>query len=375
MGTVNAPPPQPSHVRRYLLWPLRWGGRVAVLAFGLVWPGLLLAAGAVPGPPTKNQGKVIPMNSMPQLSADLVPLIADPSIHMLHVRLNELGPGQAEQDGLQVRTGPALVEVLEVIQSTVAQRGQLLTLPVVQLLDPAVRSKNAINQWNNLPLDPGVALVLACSGTLAGGRCVAQGGQRAEAGAGGNLEALRQCYAIEAHRNLPQAERWNRASPLLVAALQGRQTLLFQYALDFAGRRAVLGRDAGASLLAQAMTQASIPTDQRFEIATHLVTRTRFFDPERRLDRANTEVVSALATGMVSEADGRRKLAWSRLLSSKLLSELAPREADALLLRRSLARSVPGPLAESVRHTLSTLLAGADESDRARLSALLAAWQ
>ena len=348
---------------------------MAVLSLGLVWPGLLLAAGAATGTPTKNQGKVIPMNSMPLLSADLVPLIADPSIHMLHVRLNEFGPGQAEQDGLQVRTGPALVEVLGVIQSPIAQPGQLLTVPVVQVIDPALRSKNAINQWNNLPLEPGVALVLACSGTLAGGRCVAQGGQRAEAGAGGNLEALRQCYAIEAHRSRPDAERWNRAGPLLAAALQGRQALLFQYALDFAGRRAVLGRDAGALLLAQAVTQANIPPDQRFEIATHLVTRTRYFDPDRRVDRANTEVVSALASGRVSEADGRRRLAWSRLLSSKLLSELAPREADALLLRRALARSVPGPLAESVRQTLSTLLAGADEPDRARLSALLAAWQ
>lgn len=352
-------------------------GRLA----GLV-PLLLLAA--APGPPARAAERTprgsaasVKANFMiaPPLSADLVSAIANPALEMLLVRLIDLGPGTAEADGLAVRTGPARFEVLDVIHGRSFQRGQTLVVPVSQIADPPVRVRNQINKWNGVPLQPGSAMLLACAPVPPGSPCIAQAGIAVDGTQGGEVEAVRRCYAIEEQRTLPEPERWNRLSPLLAAALQSPQPLLFQYALDFLGRRMVLGRDAGANLLARAVAHPATGAEQRFEIGSALSGRSPLFDPARGADRANIDVVTALASGLVAETVPRQQLQWMRFTAAVLLAELSPDPARAAALRRQLAHGVSQPPAERVRQALQAVHAGATGPDQERAAALAEVWR
>ena len=357
--------------------PLTANRRAARLLLGLILAAAPVAqtdaASALGAAPAKATRKVKSMTQM--LSADLIPLIADPAINMLAVRLVGLDGNLAVQDGLQVQTGPAWFEIADVIHGRGFLRGQTIEVPVSQIIDPQTRDKNGANQWNNLSLQRGATLVLACPPAPKGTPCVARAAIQITSANAGAVDALRQCYAIEAEKGRPEAEYPQKLVPMVAAALQSHQELLFLYALDFAGRRAVLGRDTGASLLSRAVAHPGMAPAARYDIATYIAMQTSLFEPARKLDRANLEVVSAYASGLVAETDPNRKIAWTRLLGSCLLSELAPRQAEADALRRALAHGVRVPAPAQVVEALQSALATAAGSDRATLSELLALWR
>lgn len=351
-----------------------WPQLALALVLCVSWPGHAMAANTRKATPSTPSGKVKHMLPTPSLSADLIPQIADPTVSMLFVRLTEPGQGTLLQGGLSIHIGPVLAVVEEVIHGKAFVKGQALEVPVRQIMDLQARDKNGQDQWNNLSLERGSTLVLACAPPSQDGLCVARAGIDAGGKPLETLAELRQCYAIEAAVAGREPERTHVLTPLLTSALQGPRPTLFQFALDFSGRRAMLGRDGSAALLAKVMASPTTLPQARLDIATHVVSQSTLFDPRHHVDHANVSVISALAAGLVAEGNPRLKINWLRLLASRLLSELAPRQVDAAALRIALIHSVKSPSADQVKAALDELKAGASEGDRATAAELLALW-
>jgi hypothetical protein len=132
-------------------------------AHGIAVATLVGAALAQPFPArpeadaTNSKGKSAAMTNRANqpLSADLVPLIGEPAINMLVVRLARLDPNTAVEDGLAVDLGPVSLSVVDVLSGRAFSRGQTLVVPIKRVRDPAIRTRNPVNQWNTLSMSIG----------------------------------------------------------------------------------------------------------------------------------------------------------------------------------------------------------------------------
>jgi hypothetical protein len=256
-----------------------------------------------------------------------------------------------------------------VLSGRAFSRGQTLVVPIKRVRDPAIRTRNPVNQWNTLSMSIGSTLILACAAERPES-CTPRAAIEIKSPNAQEVELVRRSYAIESSKADP-----GKALALVAPALSRPPDLLFMYALDFVVRRNALGRDQGAGLAAKALAHPSLPADSRFELGTSIATRSRFFDPARKADAANVAVVAGLAHGLVTEADAERRLDWMHYLGSLLLGEIAARPADADALRTQLVRSVRSPDPREVIKALQSLQGAAVAQDKETSVQLSELWR
>src|SRR4051794_36542784 len=96
------------------------------------------------------------------LSADVVTRIGEPGINMLVVRLVQLEARTAMEGELEIEIGPAWFVIGDVLAGDVFTRGETIGVPIKRIRDIEIRSRTPANHWNNLSLEPGSKLVMAC---------------------------------------------------------------------------------------------------------------------------------------------------------------------------------------------------------------------
>ncbi len=146
------------------------------------------------------------------------------------------------------------------------------------------------------------------------------------------------------------------------------------YALDALGRRAVLGRDAGAELIARAIVAGRIAPAQRLELGGDLAGLS-FFRPDAKVDRTNQMVLVALAHGLVSETDPATRASWASELASVLGNEFSPRRDENASVRLALIRSVATPPAAQVIQALEAAEQQVPREERPRIRELVHSWR
>ena len=103
------------------------------------WPAALVAghlpahAATLLQPPANPKGPTMNPNELAgsPLSADLVSAVADPSLEMLVLRLTALDTGVGLDGSDAALTGPARVQVVDVVRGRTWRAGQPLAMPVL----------------------------------------------------------------------------------------------------------------------------------------------------------------------------------------------------------------------------------------------------
>ena len=303
------------------------------------------------------------------LSADLVPFFGEPTTNMLLVKVVDVKLGSQMEDGLEVEIGPATLEVMEVLHSNTLIKGSHIEVLVKRFTDTAIRDRNSFNHWNNLDLAKGELLLLSGRIITKPNVLMGQAAMHVESANSQEVIAARQCYVIE---NLK--DEVDKKRTLLGDALTGHQDLLRFYALDVLGRRSLLGRAEGATLISKAIDSENLAPENKIELG-YFLTRKYFFDSTLKDDTANVNVAATLAKGMVNETNNERRMEWMNYLSSCVLGEFSARKATDNAMRYGLIRAISTPTSAQVTNTLSKLATLAHADDRERIMGLLQAWQ
>lgn len=332
---------------------------------------LLVATGC--GAQTPNRKR--PMSSMPEmefqpLTADLVPWIADPGLHVAAVTVLSAALKPLPGEVPATLAGKLRLRVDEVMAGPRLAVGDVLEVPARQVADAAVRNSNTADHWNALELVAGRSWLLVARPGITPPQALALAAVALQPGTEGERTGLRSACELEAgvRRRQPDAEAFARA-------LAAPADTLHRYALDALARRQVFGRERGAALLERGL-QARMPgpATRRVEAAT-LVMRSGLFAGSRGADPANVHVLALLAAGLVQEADPPLALRWARMLAAASLSELSEDGARDTQLRSQLLAAVKTPPAADVLAAIDRVSARADESTRAQLQRLAKAWR
>lgn len=326
-------------------------------------------AGVCPAPALAGGAPVTKGSAMTNPTGDLLPLLAEPDLQWVIARLE---PWTAGPSG-----GLAPFTVTEVLHGAALRAGAVLSVPIDRNADPQARVRDTANPWNRFALQPGQVLLLVCAGAPpVGTACTLRGVAAVGGRSGWTAETVRHSFALEAAVRLPPADRAQALPRLLTAALRSGEPQRMRHALALATEREALGRPASAAWLAAAMVDAALPLPARYDVAVAVAMRSTLFDPARAADRPNVELLSGWAGALVADDARERRLGYTRLIGAALLGDIAPRPADAALLRRALAGAVRTPAPARVRQALQSVLAtdAADPADRERLEALLACW-
>lgn len=314
-----------------------------------------------------NDFKIPSASSVENLSADLIPFISETKSSTLLVRVMNVQFAQETEEGIEMEVGILTIEVLEVFFSKDFVLGDIIGIPFKRAIDPSVRDRNSVNQWNNLPLTKGGLLVVA---GLTDTPKVLKG----QAGININtledpvISAIRQCYLIEGDKDIKEKHT------LLQRALAGTEDILRYYTLDFLGRRSMLGRKAGAEIIGNAMISQNIIPQHKLDLGFYL-TQNYFLKSELGADSTNQIVVTALAMILVKETDVEILSNAAQLLSSCVLDEFSPKKDTNKLIRSSLISGIHTPTPKQVTTVLHGLLTKVDEMERERIKDLLEAWQ
>ncbi|HUE81577.1 MAG TPA: hypothetical protein VMM84_05620 [Pyrinomonadaceae bacterium] len=303
------------------------------------------------------------------LSPDLVPFIGESDVSMILASVQEVKLVPRREGDIEVEAGTVGFQLLEVFRSDVLSKGGNIEVPAKRMLDRQARARNNFDQWNNLSLNPGELVVLAVRPLAPPKLWQGLAALAVDSPVDPKVSAVHQCYAIEEFTGPPAQKK-----DLVRGALMSSQEVLRFYALDAVGRRAILGRQVGASLIAEAITSPKTAPDDRLELGMYL-TRQYFFDKGLADDRANRTVVAALAQGMVNETNPERRLEWSKYLASCILPEFSLDPAIDKAQRSSLVKSVQQPAAGQVISVLSGLLTQGATDEREIVRKLLEAWR
>ena len=301
------------------------------------------------------------------LSADLIPFISEPQTSMLLVRVNDIKSVQEENADFEMEVGILTAEVQQVLFSKDFENGATISIPFKRIVDPLIRARNGINQWNNLPLTKGSLLMVAVV-TDNPNMMKAQAGINVESTDDPEIAAVRECYKIEQDKDIIE-------KPLLLQkALTGREDILRYYTLDYLGRRNMLGRKTGAEIISNAIVAENTAPNQKIDIGFYL-TESYFFDSDLGADSTNQIVVTTLAMILVQETDVEILSNAAQLLASCVLGEFSPKKDTNLLIMSSLISAIHNPTPKQVTNVLYKLLPKVDEMEKERIRELLEAWQ
>ncbi len=303
------------------------------------------------------------------LSANLIPSISDPSSSLVVARITGLRLARQSGSDPEVETGRVSLNVVAVIRSFTLVPASSIEVPVRRMAEPPLRVRNRINNWNALPLKEGDFLLAAVKPAGSPGVWQAIAAIQIQSPADPLVGALRNCNAIETFDGpMPQKRE------MLAGALASGQDLEVFYALDALGRRAVLGRDAGAELIARAIVGGRVAQAERLELGGCLAGLS-FFRPDAKVDRTNQMVMVALAHGLVTATDPANRASWASELVSALGNEFSPHRDENDSLRLALIRSVTTPPAAQVIQALADAEQQVPREERPRIRELMHSWR
>lgn len=327
-----------------------------------------IACGAVAGGTEGGNDMVVPSNiDIADLSPDIIPLISNQNVQMILAEIISVDLVNSVDGDLEVNIGNIDVRVVEVLNGRFLYPGIIVRVPVKRISDPFIRRRNNFNQWNNLALNKGSWLVLACDIQAIDKPCNGLAAIPVSSPLDTNVQAVRICYQIEhdLRAGLP-------TNSLLQQALSSPNELLFYYALDTVAKRMVLGRENGVAIIDHAMWSGDVSGDRRREFAS-ILTDSNLFDIRHNVDHVNAKILSILTKGLLEERELDERLFWSRRISNMILRELSPVASEDHALRMELLRSVqnPQPIINALAEMDRTLTGG----DKEIVQELLAAWR
>jgi hypothetical protein len=302
---------------------------------------------------------------IPPLSADLVPFISSTDVQMLLTRVDDVHLVEARDVDPPVERGRVTLEVLEGLSDSSVRAGARIVVPAQRIADPIVRVRNAFDQWNVLPLVRGDVLIVAVRPMASAGLSDAVAARQIGSPSAPEVQQIRQAYAIERFAGPPETKQ-----AMLEAAIMGGDELLTEYGLDALQRRAVLGREAGARVIAAAIGAASVTPDARLQLAEGL---TDLFDPERNADATNVLIVRTIAAALAAAPDSESRAAWASSLAAILLTEFTAKPEVDRQVRTTLIRKVDKPTAREMIAMLSAI--AEQDPDDVQVRALLRAWR
>jgi hypothetical protein len=304
-----------------------------------------------------------------ELSGDLVPFISEADTSLVLVKIANVQLDPRREMDRDLEEGTIRCQVVEVFRSTSLNKGDIINLPARRIADPLIRARNNFDQWNNLPLEQGQHLLLACRLALAPSLWKALAARAVESPRSPAVAALRQCALIEQFRGGDERKR-----EMIEEALQSPEDLERYYALDALGRRALFSREVAVEMIRRAIVSTATAPESKLELGASL-TGNIFFNKGKRAEGSNPAVVAGLARGLVNEPDLRRRLNWARYLASCILVEFSPRTEADKEIRLSLIKSVQDPSPAKVLAAL-TELSGVGASDEQEIvRELIEAWR
>jgi hypothetical protein len=303
------------------------------------------------------------------LSADLVPQILNKNASIVLVKIVNTHLVREPDADLPVEAGLVTFQVLEVFRSPTLAPSNTIQVPARRIADPLTRFRNNFDQWNNLHLEVGNLLVLACQPLQPPSLWTGLAAKPVEGPGGPQLEALRRCIALEQFAGPPE-----RKIELLGDALKSKEDLLRYYAIEVLASGKACTRERAAELMAAAIASPETTAPHKLELGSNL-TRNAFFNKDDKAAGVNPIVVAALAQGLVAETDIPRRLSWARYLASCTLGQFADDPAEDLKIRRSLIRKAQPPPSVQVIKALSDVSPYAQDDEREIVRNLLAAWK
>jgi hypothetical protein len=303
------------------------------------------------------------------LSGDLVPFIseADASLVLVKITSVELEP-RRDMD-MDLQEGEVRCQVVEVFRSPALKKGDIIDVPARRIADPLIRPRNNFDQWNNIPLEQGRYLLLACRPIRAPSTWVALAARAVESPRSPAVDALRQCVLIEEFRGAKDQKR-----EMIQGALQSTEDLERYYALDALGRRALVPRDEAVEMIGRAIVSTASAPENKLELGTRLTSNT-FFNKAEKAEGSNPAVVACLTRGLVDESDLKRRLDWAKYLASCVLVEFSPRTDMDHKIRAALIRSVRDPSAARVLTALTELSSFGTQDEQEIVRQLMEAWR
>ena len=301
---------------------------------------------------------------IPPLTGEVVSFIGDPSATLVLARIERLDFAITQHDDLTVEAGHVILSVVESLANGSPGAGETIRVPARRVADPIIRGRNAFDQWNALPLERNDLLIVAVR-PAGPDSYVALAVRQVSSVSDPKIDAIRQAYAIERFTGPADAREARFA-----AALTGPQDLLNEYALDALQRRALLGRDTGARLMAAAVLVNGAGDERQHSVAEAL---TELMESERRTDGTNLLIVRTIAQALAAEPDPDRGELWTMYLGAVLLTEFATDPLMDAQWRNALIQKVDSPAPGEMIAILSDLVRRDAENEQAR--ALLRAWQ
>lgn len=145
---------------------------------------------------------------------------------------------------------------------------------------------------------------------------------------------------------------------------------LVRYAANALQRRAVLGRDAGARVLAEALDSGATSAAEKLQLAGPL---SEFLDADRGSDPVNALIVATLARGFAAEAAPERRSTWAAHLEASLLAKFSNSPMADQQVRAALIGQVNRPPPAQMVALLTTFAREHPDDDRAKT--LVHAWR
>jgi hypothetical protein len=304
-----------------------------------------------------------------ELSGDLVPFISESDTSLVLAKIANVQLEPRREMDLDLEEGSIRCQVVEVFRSPALNKGDIIDLPARRIADPLIRARNNFDQWNNLALEQGRYLLLACRPLRAPPDWKALAARAVESPRSPAVAALRQCVLIEQFRGADDRKR-----EMIEKALQSTDDLERYYALDALGRRSLFPRDVGVELMRRAIVSTATAPGSKLELGTSL-TGNMFFNKGEKAEGSNPAVVACLAAGLVNESDLKRRLGWAMYLASCILVEFSSSAETDREIRGSLIKSVRKPSADKVLAAL-TELSGVGASDEQEIvRQLVEAWR
>jgi hypothetical protein len=299
----------------------------------------------------------------PPISGDLAPFVFDPAAAFA---LLQVAGVQARVEG-EVEHGTCSARVVEPLRPDTPAPGASVSFPFARVADERTRLGAGVNAWNTLRLEPGARLLVAWRALDAGRGLYAL--RAAASVSESDSREVAETKAALAVQALPPGSPQREAR--LGESLVTGKDILRRYAGWAVGQRALVPRDVGVRLLAQAIESSKTPDEHDEALAAFLLDPP-LYDPDKGADAPNAQVLTLLARRVVT-AEPKSAAIWLRYLASRVLPELAEDPDDDAARRRSLIRAVQVPAkAMSERLTLLSTMPGPDAEWAADL---LAAWK
>lgn len=267
------------------------------------------------------------------ISPDLVPAIFDPALGVALLRITGMEAGIDAVTGME--SGVVKGVVVRSLRPDLPIPGAAVSFPFARLANEELRDRNAANTWNTLRLEKDALVLVAwVAADAARGVYTISAASSPATDADPEIAELR--TAIEIHALAPAA----RAPRLAKALLEGKNSLR-RYACTAVGPRALVPRDEGVKMLAEAIASPKTALDADLALADTLIAPP-LFDAAKGPDGPNSGVLTAVARELIAAkiADAGN---WMRDFYGIVMPELDEDPAEDWTKRRALLRSVGVP--------------------------------